>query len=454
MKTAHPVGLSDPGTRRRPLILTLLIVCVAAVAGGFLLTPLWRPVSAVPLPQDSFENYVVSNDRFGTKLFRDLLAEDPDKNLVFSPLGISSLFACLREGTLGAIRNELDKTFEWKQDQELGPSHKRLAARFILSPVLSTEEDSKSETRIGWDEMDRLIRDVNEGSNQPKDAIRREEFWLKNSLHFHGNTVPKAFSKRFLDKAKNDFGLEFDEVSDAKEWDAAISRFPAVRSELSSGTTKQSILILSSVLNLRTRWRRGQFGVNDFPGEFMTGKGSGVPVTMLVSFADVYSYAKTESYEAVVLPAKNADFVVVMPDEEVSLKTLADEFAENPHFLVPQLKQRSGEIELPVFNFARKEDFRSRLENLGAKTIFSDLGNLVKIPYSRLLAVEQTVSLEVDIRSIQTKAWTYMVGLIGGRLANDEGFHMKINRPFLFQIRDNQTGVLLFMGAVTDPSSH
>ena len=32
-----------------------------------------------------------------------------------------------------------------------------------------------------------------------------------------------------------------------------------------------------------------------------------------------------------------------------------------------------------------------------------------------------------------------------------EKFVMKVERPFFFAIRDNQTGVVLFMGSVTNP---
>jgi serine protease inhibitor len=397
--------------------------CAVAMVGVIISVLFERSISAEPLQQDFFDKYVESNDRFGTKIFRDLLADNPDKNLIFSPFGISSLFACLREGTTGTIRNELDRAFEWAPDQELVWSHKLLAARFIFPPVSSQNE-----------------------------TVRREEFWLKNSLQFHGSAVQKSFSARFLEKAKNDFGLEFDEVTDAKEWDSTISRFPIIRPLLDLGASEQNILVLTSVVNLMTEWRRPW--ITGFSGEFLTAKGIRVPAFMLVSDHRIFPYAKTESYEAVVLPAENADFIVVMPNEGVNLKTLAEEFAEKPDFLVAQLERRSGEVELPQFSFVGKEDFRSRLENLGAKTVFNDLGDLVKIPGSRLLAVEQIVSCLVDLRGIQTKAWTHIVGLLGGRPQYDEGFQMKINRPFLFQIRDNRTGILLFMGAVTDPSIH
>lgn len=459
IKAAHHLDLSDSISRKRPLSLTLIMACAVAMAGAILSVPFGRSIFAEPPPQDSFEKYVESNDRFGTKLFRDLLAEGPDKNLVFSPLGISSLFACLREGMKGTVRNELDKAFEWAPGQELGPPHKRLTARFLIYPFPSPEEKITTEDKKRLEERlytgDQQIRSVSEGINLPKETSRREELWLKNSLKFHGSAVQKAFSERFIEKAKNEFGLEFDEVTDAKEWDAAISRFPVVRPMLDLGASEQNILVLTSVVNLRTEWRGGQFGHSGpTSGDFLTADGSHVPVTMLFSDPGIFLYAKTRSYEAVALPAKNADFVVVMPNEGVSLKTLAEAFVEDPDFLVQQLERRPGDVELPEFNFVRKEDFRAHLENMGAKTVFNDLGDLVKIPESKLVAVEQIVSLIVNLKGIKADAWTDVVVVLGGRIENDKGFHMKINRPFLFQIRDNKTGVLLFMGAVTDPSRY
>jgi len=430
---------------------------VAAMVGVILLMPLRRSSAALPLPQDSFEKYINSNDRFGTKLFRDLHAEDPDKNQIISPLGISSLFACVREGTMGAIRNELDKAFEWTPDLELGPPHKRLAARFIFPPFPSPEEERRREAKKRLDENvftdDQKNRDAIEGFYLPKETSGREELWLKNALQFHGREVLKAFSEQFLGQAKDNFGLELNEVTDGREWEAAISRFPGVQPMLNSDQSEQ-FFILNSVVHLGTTWR-GTFAPNHpIPGEFFPVQGSRVPVTMLAFFSDRYPYAKTENYEAVVLPAENADLIVVMPEEGVSLKTLEDAFAEDADFLVPQLERRIGDVELPEFSFICEEYLRSHLENLGVKTIFKDLGDLVKIPRSRLLGLKQVVSFKVDRDGIQADAKTAVLGFLGGVIQGDEGFHMKINRPFLFQVRDNITGVLLFMGAVTDPSRH
>jgi serpin B len=156
----------------------------------------------------------------------------------------------------------------------------------------------------------------------------------------------------------------------------------------------------------------------------------------------------------VVLPAENADFIVVMPAEGGSLKTLEDTFAEKPDFLESQLERRLGDVELPEFDFRSDNYLRSHLEDLGVETIFRDLGDLSKVPGTLLLGVKQAVSFKIDRTGIQAEAKTTTWGVLGALVSEDEKFHMKVDRPFLFQVRDNMTGVLLFMGAVSDPSRH
>jgi len=47
--------------------------------------------------------------------------------------------------------------------------------------------------------------------------------------------------------------------------------------------------------------------------------------------------------------------------------------------------------------------------------------------------------------------WAEVEGICGDCF---NPFHMVVNRPFLFFVRDNVTNSLLFAGAVMDPSKH
>jgi serpin B len=43
-------------------------------------------------------------------------------------------------------------------------------------------------------------------------------------------------------------------------------------------------------------------------------------------------------------------------------------------------------------------------------------------------------------------------GVVGERLAAPVGTPLVVDRPFLFAIRDDATGTILFLGRVVDPS--
>jgi len=443
-------------SRKRDPIAVFVLFFVLVTVGMILFVSInGDRAFAGSLPKSVFERYIESNNRFGTKFFRYIHARALDKNVVYSPLGVSSLFACLREGM--TYRNELNRAFEWTRDQELGPAHRLLMARFIVPPPLLPEKERRKETKKHYAEFvarvgkksagdfEHFYREEEEGA-----AWRREELWLENSLQFHDDHVPKAFSQSFLKRAKEDFGLELRKVSASKEWKADLSGFPGADPQ-SDGPP----FILDSVVHLTTKWKGNTFIDNDpKPGEFHPKPDSVAPVMLLVSELEEYPYAKTDKYEAVVLPAENADFIVVMPEKGISLEALEDSFAKDPDFLGPQLVRHFGDIELPEFGFESEIYLRSHLEDLGVETVFNDLEGLVEIRGSMLLGVKQVISFKIDKSGIQGEAETAPWGVIGGVMMEDEAFHMKVERPFLFQVRDNLTGALLFMGAVADPSRH
>ena len=61
--------------------------------------------------------------------------------------------------------------------------------------------------------------------------------------------------------------------------------------------------------------------------------------------------------------------------------------------------------------------------------------------------VKQKTFIEVNEEGTEAAAATEMMMTLG----IDE--EMKANRPFVFAIRDNQTGAILFLGSITNPAS-
>jgi serpin B len=81
------------------------------------------------------------------------------------------------------------------------------------------------------------------------------------------------------------------------------------------------------------------------------------------------------------------------------------------------------------------------------------LGDIVKIQ-SCLTEVNQKIDLTVDRSGIRADANTVAGGVYLGTMSDPEPFHMRLNRPFVFLIRDQTTDALLFIGAVVDPGDY
>ncbi len=427
----------------------------------------------------SLEAYISSNNRFGRKIFKDLHTASPERNVVFSPIGISSQFACFAEGARwGEIRQEINRAFEWKEGQGLGVAHRMLRARFEgPSTRLTPEELRKQADRRYQEIVDSLVAEFGDvgkeiaerwtgkwGMPLPGDPgylppvepleFGPEEIWISNALLHYGAFGSNAFRERFKVDAQRDFGLEFKDISEANVRSGKIW-IPAEDRDAITQLFDGLHFWLTSTVHLATKWRPNSFHHdNPHPGTFFPRSGQPVQVTMMPSGLDFYFYTKTPAYESVILPAESVDFVVILPRKGTDLLLLERTLALDPDLPKAGFERRLGDVELPQFDFAFESEYRPFLEKLGVKRIFEDLGNLVYVPRSKIMGVKQRAAIVVDREGIKADATTDSAGVLGGLYGEAEAFHMKVDRPFIFEIRDNVTGCLFFLGAIMDPSHH
>jgi serpin B len=108
-----------------------------------------------------------------------------------------------------------------------------------------------------------------------------------------------------------------------------------------------------------------------------------------------------------------------------------------------------------MFHFVYETDMRDALQNFGVHLIFSDNNTLLSMAPNRsggiLRGVAQKTEITVDGDGIGADSGTISGGVYGGIMMVREPFHMTLNRPFVFLIRDTVTHALLFIGAVMNP---
>lgn len=178
---------------------------------------------------------------------------------------------------------------------------------------------------------------------------------------------------------------------------------------------------------------------------------------MIASEPWEYAHAKTTDFEAIALYCRDAYLLLIEPAPDKNLSDLETRLSNGTLSPDAELKTEMGEVELPEFKFQFEADIRPVLEKLGVHQVFSDPGSLYPMAKAGavLRGVVQRTEIEVNRKGIRANSTTVTNGIYGG-ICGDcvKPFHMVVNRPFVFLIRDRETNGLLFLGSVSDPADH
>jgi serpin B len=337
------------------------------------------------------------------------------------------MFAALRTG---ATYEEIDSTFGWEHVGLVTPAHMLLAAFEKPEPRPCAQEGS--EVLNGCPEF--------------------EGDWITNTLLYHSTSAMKEpLSRDFVRRATKYFGFTFVNTGYAKPSASDPPSAETSNSTLPEADQGNDILIISRA-HLRTTWEENTFSLSTpYQGEFRTVSGESRKVEMQDSAVSNYLYAQTDQFEAAALPGEIAYMIVVLPAAGADIQRLEEELAEQPEALDAAMKLRPGSVSMPSFHIRRESHLRAPMEAMGIRQVFVDLGDIVKIPKSHLTEVNQKIDLVVDRSGIRADAGTVAGAVYGGIMSVPQPFHMHLNRPFVFLIRDQTTNALLFIGAVMEP---
>ena len=171
------------------------------------------------------------------------------------------------------------------------------------------------------------------------------------------------------------------------------------------------------------------------------------------------------------LPYKGGELsmVVIAPNSADNLSVIEGQLtAEKLSNWVGKLRQRETSIDLPKFKLETSYRLNEVLQQLGMKRAFVDprnpaLGaqfggmttssNVMDQLYISLVLHKAFV--EVNEKGTEAAAATAIAMPAATALPEDFPFtpEFKADRPFLFLIRDNDSGCILFVGRMMDPAA-
>ncbi|MBN1629390.1 MAG: serpin family protein, partial [Thermoleophilia bacterium] len=276
-----------------------------------------------------------------------------------------------------------------------------------------------------------------------------------------------AFEQLFLDTLAASYGAGvrlYDFAAAAEEARLAINAWVAGETNdkipelLAPGVVDAlTRLVLVNAVYLDATWA-SQFDPNfTYDGEFETLAGDTVTTPMMNQEAS-FPYASGEGWQAVELPylGDQLAMVVMVPDqgrfEQVE--------TELGHGLLDEAigalsSDTEVDLTMPKFEFRTQAGLKEALQALGMRTAFGEGVDFSGITSQTQLFISSVIHeafIAVDEEGTEAAAATAVVLDATAAMPTDI-VTLQIDRPFMFALRDRETGAVLFLGRVTDPTA-
>jgi len=210
-----------------------------------------------------------------------------------------------------------------------------------------------------------------------------------------------------------------------------------------------AVMYLMNAVYFKGIWRKQFEKKNTSVLKFTNEAGIQGDVNMMYQ-KDTFGYAETETAQYLDLPYGNKAFsmTVILP---AANKTTADVLnaliTDIWSSTLSSLYEREVMVYLPRFKVSNKFKLNDELQNMGMKlafTDFADFTNLTSIPV-QISEVIHITYVTVDEEGTEAAAVT-SIGIINTSMPVIPVF--RVDKPFLFVIREKSTGVILFIGKV------
>jgi serpin B len=216
--------------------------------------------------------------------------------------------------------------------------------------------------------------------------------------------------------------------------------------------TPDTRLALVNAIYLKAPWQTAFTAEATKPGAFTRADGSSVQVPMMQTDAAM-RYAAGAGWRAVEIPyiGGSLAMTVIVPDDLATFESslAADQLAA----ITGALAETQVSLTLPKFSIETKAQLADVLAALGMPAAFSDAADFSGITTAEQLQISDVIhqaNIDVDEKGTEAAAATAVVMRATAMPA--EPMTVRVDRPFLFAVRDVPTGAILFLGRVADPS--
>ena len=370
-------------------------------------------------------------DDFGFELLR--AATRGDENAVLSPTSIALALAMARPGARGETASQIDTVLH--QVAADGNASWLNALDAALATRTGTFKDTAGK------DSSVTLRIANEPFAQLDEAWNPD--YLNALASRFGAGVRLVDYKSAAEAARR--------AINAWVGDQTEQRIPEL---LQQGVIDNlTRLVLVNAIYLKAAWKFPFTESLTAPASFTRLDGSTLQVPTMHA-TERLQYASGSGWQAVELPyvGDQLALTIIVPDDLAAYQATLDgaSFAA----MTSALSVREVDLSLPKFGIETKTDLSAVLAQMGMPLAFSpgsaDFSGMTGQEPLFISAVVHQANIDVD--EIGTTASAATAVAMAASAAPGDMVTLKVDRPFLFALRDLQTGAVLFLGRAVEPA--
>ena len=370
------------------------------------------------------ETVIEATNKFGFKIFKEIHDDaKADENLFISPTSISLALSMTYNGAVGETKDSIALVLQM--------------------------------SGIDPDELNQINKDLIAGLTTMDNMV---ELSIANSIWYRQD-VPVKTEFKNTNQEYYDAEIEALDFSDPATKDIINSWVEEKTNDkikdLVSRVEPYHVMFLINAIYFNGTWKKEFNKENTYTASFHVNNQKDVNVDMM-QLEDTVNYAQTDLYNAIELDYGNGNYsmVVLLPGEQYAADEIIDNLTpESWNNLMDDMHKEKVDVHMPKFKFEYEKELNDVLIRMGMGIAFG----LGPVDFSGIadgydLAIDYVKHKSfVDVNEEGTEAAAATVVVIFESASPDE-IIFNANKPFVFAIREKNTGALVFIGKVSDPS--
>ncbi len=380
-------------------------------------------------PADPVADLALRMNAFGMNLY-SRLADRPG-NIVLSPYGLESLLAVVASGAGGETRAQ-------------------------MAGVLRLRNERPEAFAALVESLEQAAGAASEGEPPASEWMSANAIWIQQDFDVRDEFIARAQQAYHAAVAPLDFAHDSAAARGAiNDWVAAHTAGKIPQIAPPGSPPADARLFLANVVYFRGQWA-SQFAAGATeaaPFHLASGEAASVPMMKLTARL---RWTRNERCQILELPYadRRIAMLVLLPEKTADAPSIEQSLcAAELTSWIDQLAIREAHVALPRFEVDYSQSLADALSALGMPEAFSMGADFSGISQQEGLMISSLVHrawIGVDEQGAEAAAATGIT-MTPKSMVLEEKVNFTVDRPFVFCIRDQATGAILFVGRVSDP---